>query len=55
MSKKKLVSGFGVKLLVVAACFAARFPLGQQAAEPTAADKLSRLERLTPGCRCHHE
>jgi len=40
MSKKKFVSGFGVKLLVVAACFAASFSVkGQQAAEPTAADK----------------
>jgi len=40
MSKNKFVSGFGVKLLVVAACLAASFSVkGQQAAEPTAADK----------------
>ena len=40
MSEKKFVSGFGVKLLVVAACFAASFSVkGQQAAEPTAADQ----------------
>ena len=40
MSKKKFVSGFGVRLLVVAACFGASFSVnGQQAAEPTAADK----------------
>ena len=37
MSKKKFVSGFAVKLLVVAACLAASFPVsGQQAAEPKA-------------------
>ena len=35
MSKKKFVRGFGVKLLVVAACFAASFSVnGQQTAEP---------------------
>ena len=40
MSKKKFVSGLGVRLLVVAACFGASFSVnGQQAAEPTAADK----------------
>jgi polysaccharide biosynthesis/export protein len=40
MNERKFVSGFGVKLLVVAACFAASFSVkGQQAAEPAAADK----------------
>src|SRR6185369_910774 len=39
MSKKKFVSGFAVKLLVVAACFAASFSVsGQQGTQP-AADK----------------
>lgn len=39
MSKEKFVSSFGVKLLVVAACFAASFSVSGQQAEPTAADK----------------
>src|SRR4029453_5720180 len=35
MNKKKFVSGFGAKLLVVAASFAASFSVNGQQAEPT--------------------
>jgi len=35
MSKKRFVSGIGVKLLAVAACFAASFSVNGQQAEPT--------------------